>query len=243
MPQIPWLDPADLAFPAVETALDDPQGLLAAGGDLSTPRLLEAYQHGIFPWFEDGQPILWWSPSPRAVLFPEKLHISRSLRKQMRKEDYRCSSDRSFQRVINECAKTSSKRPGTWITDEMREAYSQLNIAGWAHSVEVWQGSSLVGGLYGIALGEVFFGESMFSLGPSGSKIALCALCDWLIEKQFKLIDCQVGNPYLFEMGAEEISRQQFQQLLSQCATVNYAKAGSWNYHWQSQDKVAKMAV
>lgn len=243
MPRIPWLDPADLSFPPVENALDHPQGLLTAGGDLSTPRLLAAYKRGIFPWYEDGQPILWWSPNPRPVLFPEKLHINRSLRKQMRKEDYHCSSDQDFHRVIEECAKITSKRSGTWITREMRHAYAQLFAAGWAHSVEVWQDQRLIGGLYGIALGQVFFGESMFSVEPSASKLALCALCDWLIEAQFKVIDCQVGNAYLFNMGAEEITGGEFQQLLSRYATVDPAVAGKWNYHWRSRDKVEKMAV
>lgn len=234
MSSIPWLQPADLRFPSLDRALSDPNGLLAVGGDLSIPRLLEAYSQGIFPWYEEGQPILWWSPSPRAVLFPEQLHINRSLTKALRRDTFHCTTDRAFGEVIGHCAKLSSRRPGTWITDDMRRAYTALYAAGWAHSVEVWQNTRLVGGLYGVALGKIFFGESMFSLAPNGSKIALCALSDWLQQRGFALIDCQVGNPYLFSMGAREIPRDEFRQLLSVYTKDSSAAPGHWDWHWSN---------
>lgn len=242
MVQIPWLDPVELGFPPVDRALKDPDGLLAVGGDLSIPRLLTAYRRGIFPWYEAGQPILWWSPDPRTVLLPRELHVSRSLRKQLRKEDYRCTTDRAFGSVIERCASLTSKRPGTWITAEMKAAYIALHEEGWAHSVEVWSAGQLVGGLYGVALGKVFYGESMFSAQPSASKVALCALCEWLTQREFQIIDCQVGNPYLTSMGAREMSRSDFQSQLRRWAVADPLDAGRWDCHWSSSENGAKMA-
>ena len=239
MPSIPWLDERSLQFPDIDNALDDPNGLLAVGGDLSPERLLAAYQHGIFPWYEDPQPLLWWSPQPRAVLFPNKLHISRSLRKQLRKQPYRVVADTHFSRVLDECAAISPKRPGTWITDDMRRAYLTMHQLGWAHSIEVYLDDELMGGLYGLALGRVFFGESMFSLGPSGSKIALVALCAELLSRDFAVIDCQVGNDYLFSMGAELLPRAQFKTLLQQHATPKESQCGNWELGDVAKQKVS----
>lgn len=234
MPSIAWLDPVDLRFPPLEHATQEPNGLLAVGGDLRLERLLAAYRRGIFPWYEEGQPILWWSPDPRSVLFPSKLKVNRSLSKALKRESYRCTTDQAFADVIDQCAKISERRPGTWITDDMRRAYLRLHQAGWAHSVEVWLNEELIGGLYGVAMGRVFFGESMFSTAPNGSKIALCALCDWLIARDFSIIDCQVGNPYLTSMGAEEISREAFQGILAQEAEPATTPPSSWDWQWCS---------
>ena len=239
MPSIPWLDERSLQFPDIDRALDDPNGLLAVGGDLSPERLLTAYQHGIFPWYEDPQPVLWWSPQPRAVLFPENLHCSRSLRKQLRRESYRVSADCHFSRVLDKCAALSPKRPGTWITNDMRLAYNRMHELGWAHSIEVHLGDELIGGLYGLALGQVFFGESMFSLGPSGSKIALVALCAELLARHFKVIDCQVGNDYLYSMGAELIPREQLKALLAQYAQPHDDQRGHWTLGDASKRRVS----
>ncbi len=225
---IPWLDNRSCAFPDIDQALDDPSGLLAVGGDLCPQRLLEAYRHGIFPWYEDPQPILWWSPQPRAVLFPDKLHISRSLKKQLRREDYQLRIDSHFDQVIQACAELSPKRPGTWITEAMLQAYNTMHQLGWAHSFEVWRDERLVGGLYGIAIGNVFFGESMFSRAPSASKIALVNLCRTLQELGFKVIDCQVGNDYLYSMGAEDIDRSQLKELLNQHAQLECRLPKMW---------------
>ena len=198
------------AFPAVEYALHEPNGLLAAGGDLTPQRLLCAYRKGIFPWFNDAQPILWWSPDPRAVLFPQELIISRSLRKRVRNGDFGLSIDRDFARVIRACAAPRRDCGETWITNEMRTAYLRLHTLGHAHSVECWFAEKLVGGLYGVALGKVFFGESMFSLLPDASKVALVHLC----QQGFELIDCQLPSDHLARLGARSIPRQKFQSLL-----------------------------
>ncbi|MFT5888218.1 MAG: leucyl/phenylalanyl-tRNA--protein transferase [Zhongshania sp.] len=233
MPSIPWLDPVDLRFPAIELALDDPSGLLAVGGDLTTPRLLTAYRQGIFPWYEESQPILWWSPQPRTVLIPERVHIGRSLRKTLRRDDYRVTIDEDFSGVLDGCAALSPKRPGTWITDEMRNAYLQLHQQGWAHSIEVWRNNKLIGGLYGLAIGKMFYGESMFSRETDASKIALVHLCGQLQEWQYPLIDCQVGNDYLDSMGAEPISRSNFQHQLQILTNTEGNSPGLWQLSWQ----------
>lgn len=212
---IAWLPRgrADTPFPPVESALHDPNGLLAAGGDLSPERLLRAYRQGIFPWYSDGQPILWWSPDPRAVLFPEHLHISRSLRKVLRKSPYAITFDQDFSAVIHGCRAAPRKQgPGTWIVTEMVQAYCRLHDQGHAHSIECWQAGRLVGGLYGVALGEVFFGESMFSLAPDASKIALVHLAR---SGRYRLIDCQQPSEHLARLGAECIPRREFTRLLS----------------------------
>ncbi|HSH69304.1 MAG TPA: leucyl/phenylalanyl-tRNA--protein transferase [Deferrisomatales bacterium] len=206
-----WIEPGSpLPFPPVELALTDPDGLLAIGGDLSPSRLLEAYRHGIFPWFSEGQPILWWSPDPRAVLFPDRLHISRSLGKTLRRGRFRVTADRAFREVVAGCAAPRSGHDGTWITGEMADAYARLHDLGTAHSVEVWESGDLVGGIYGVALGRVFFGESMFSRATDASKVAIVHLARQLQRWEFPLLDCQVHNPHLETLGAERIPRKQF---------------------------------
>ena len=214
MIHLPWLDHNPARFPALEHALDDPDGLLAAGGDLSPLRLVNAYAQGIFPWYEADQPILWWSPNPRTVLRPTDVHLSRSMRKLLRKQPYRLSFDTSFNAVIDACAAPRHATGGTWITEEMREAYIELHRLGIAHSVEMWDESELVGGLYGIALGKVFFGESMFARRDNASKVAFACLCHYLAQWEFELIDCQVASDHLFSLGAHEIPRPEFAQRL-----------------------------
>lgn len=201
-------------FPATELALETPRGLLAAGGDLSLTRLVNAYRHGIFPWYSEDEPILWWSPAPRCVLYPERVHISRRLRRRYNQGDFTLSADRVFEQVIEACAQARQDGGGTWISKGMQDAYLRLHETGIAHSVEVWRDGELAGGVYGLALGPVFFGESMFSRVNDASKVALVALCRQLLQWQFTLLDCQVSNPHLLSMGAEEISRTEFQQHL-----------------------------
>jgi leucyl/phenylalanyl-tRNA---protein transferase len=215
---IPWLKPASPpdAFPPVTQALTEPDGLLCAGGDLSPERLLAAYRHGIFPWFAQGQPILWWSPNPRMVLFPGELKVSRSLRKTLRLQRFRVTIDTCFDAVITQCADSGTRaQVGTWISPAMRTAYGELHRQGHAHSVEVWLDhadgtAELVGGLYGLLLGRVFFGESMFSTAADASKVALHALVQWLHDYDVELIDCQVASEHLFTLGARLIPRTEF---------------------------------
>lgn len=214
MTLIPWLDPNTLEFPCPGQALNEPDGLLAAGGDLSPARLLAAYRRGIFPWFNPGEPILWWSPDPRTVIYPERIHISRSLRKLLRRGTYRVTFDTAFNAVMKACAAPRNGASGTWIGADMVNAYTALHSQGFAHSVEVWLGEELVGGLYGIALGRMFFGESMFSRADNASKVGFAHLAHQLNLWGFPLIDCQVANDHLFSLGAEEISREAFQQML-----------------------------
>lgn len=201
-------------FPDVSLALNDPNGLLAIGGDLSPPRLLAAYRHGIFPWFNPGEPILWWSPDPRAVLYPDKINISRSLRKTLRKNRFRVTTDQAFEAVMQACQAPREGQQGTWITGEMRIAYGKMHELGYAHSVECWQDNELAGGLYGMALGRVFYGESMFSRVTDASKVALVYLTDKLKEWHYQIIDCQVQSDHLKRMGAQDIPRRQFCALL-----------------------------
>ncbi|MGW8228614.1 MAG: leucyl/phenylalanyl-tRNA--protein transferase [Gammaproteobacteria bacterium] len=206
-----WLNPYDPTdFPNVSLALRDPDGLLAVGGDLSIERLLTAYQRGIFPWYSGDQPILWWSPDPRSVLFPHKLHISRSLRKTLRKQLFTITFDTAFADVIRACSEPRADGLGTWITDEMQQAYLRLHQAGYAHSVECWLKGELVGGLYGVAIGTVFFGESMFSRVADASKVAFVFLVRQLQRWQFELIDCQIQTAYMNQFGAELIPRSEF---------------------------------
>jgi leucyl/phenylalanyl-tRNA--protein transferase len=197
-------------FPPLEEATVE--GLLAIGGDLSSERLLAAYRKGIFPWYNPGQPILWWSPDPRTVLYPNRLRISRSLRKSLRHRHFHITTDKAFDRVIVECAE--SKRDGTvtgtWITADMRSAYLNLYQLGYAHSVETWQHNRLVGGLYGVAIGGIFFGESMFSANRDASKVALAGLVSQLLQLEFRLIDCQLPSTHLFSLGAQSIPRMEF---------------------------------
>ena len=220
MSEIPWLE-GNQAFPPTDSAMKDPSGLLAAGADLSPPRLLNAYRRGIFPWFEEDQPILWWSPDPRATLIPSAVHISRSLRKAIKQQQYQFRFDTHFLEVIQACAEARSYTEGTWITDEMCEAYENLHRMGIAHSVEVWDEDKLVGGLYGIALGKVFFGESMFSRASNTSKMALVYLAEHLHKWGFELIDCQVENSHLMSLGAQCISRKQFDRRLKDLIKPN----------------------
>jgi leucyl/phenylalanyl-tRNA--protein transferase len=201
-------------FPPTEQALDYPQGLLAVGGDLSPARLINAYQHGIFPWYSDDQPILWWSPAPRCVLYPHSVHISRRLRRRYNQGLFRLTCDQAFTEVIAACAGPRHEQDDTWIDAEMQQAYIRLHQSGVAHSVEVWKDDRLVGGIYGLALGKVFFGESMFSEAEDASKISLVALCRQLQRWDFSLLDCQISNPHLLSMGAEDISRAEFEDHL-----------------------------
>lgn len=207
---IPWLY-ADTPFPPVAQALKEPNGLLAGGGDLSPQRLLAAYRRGIFPWYAPGEPILWWSPDPRMVLFPDEFRITRSLARTLRNADYSVRLDSAFEQVIAACAATP--RPGqngTWITSEMQQAYLRLHVLGFAHSVETWRGGQLVGGLYGVAIGRVFCGESMFSHATDASKIALAHLCRFLAGRGFGIIDCQMETAHLTSLGARPIPRDEY---------------------------------
>ncbi|KAA6187741.1 leucyl/phenylalanyl-tRNA--protein transferase [Thiohalocapsa marina] len=201
-------------FPDVSEAMREPDGLLAIGGDLGVDRLRAAYRQGIFPWYGPGDPILWWSPDPRTVLIPAEVRISRSLRKVLRKQPFHLTMDRDFPAVINACAQPRDAGGGTWLMPEMIAAYRALHVHGIAHSVEVWQQGDLVGGLYGVAMGGVFFGESMFSRVDNASKVALVHLCRQLAERGFELIDCQVLSGHLVRMGARQLPREQFMERL-----------------------------
>lgn len=216
MKTITWLSPQDEPewFPPVECALDEPSGLLAAGGDLSTARLLAAYQRGIFPWYSPGQPVLWWSPDPRAVLFPNEFHCTRSLAKRLRNAGFESRIDADFRGVIEACAAPRPQSAGTWITPEMLDAYVELHRQGYAHSVETYRGDQLVGGLYGVRLGGVFFGESMFSRERDASKVALARLVDTCLAEGIVVIDCQMASAHLASLGSRLIPRTRFQALL-----------------------------
>lgn len=217
----------DQAFPSVKKALKEPDGLLAIGGCLSKNRLINAYRQGIFPWYNPGEPILWWSPDPRLVLYPEKLFISRSLRKTLRQSNYSVTIDQAFDQVINSCAEPRPGQSGTWITNDIKQAYGELFRLGIAHSAETWVEGKLVGGLYGIALGQVFFGESMFHTQTDASKVAFATLVDKLKFWGYRLIDCQVHSQHLVSLGAEEISRDDFGQLLGQYCEMT-ASPSAW---------------
>lgn len=220
---------SDTSFPPLENAMTSPNGLLAVGGDLSVSRLLNAYRSGIFPWFNEDEPILWWSPDPRMVLFPNELKISRSLQKVLRKNHYTIRTDTHFPEVMQFCAAPRKDQQGTWIHPEMMEAYNKLHRLGLAHSVETWINDELVGGLYGIALGKIFFGESMFSRTPNASKIAFVHLVKQLTEWKYALIDCQVKTEHLASLGAREISRKGFGQFLEQ-NIPDTTKGEKWDF-------------
>lgn len=205
-------------FPPDDAAMSEPNGLIAVGGDLEPARLMAAYRRGIFPWYEVGQPIMWWTPSPRCVLFPGALHVSRSLRKVLRRGAFRVSFDRAFERVIRACAEPREQDGCTWITAEMMQAYENLHQLGHAHSLEVWRDERLVGGLYGVAIGAAFFGESMFSRESNASKIALLTLCSTLAPAETALIDCQIVSAHLLELGAQTITRTRFHRCLEAAA-------------------------
>lgn len=221
-----WLSKDSLSFPPLARALREPDGLLAAGGDLRPERILAAYRHGCYPWYQQGQPILWWSPDPRFVLFPDELHISRSLGKVLRRQIFEVSYDKAFDRVIDACAGPRSYADGTWVTDAMRQAYQQLHRLGHAHSVEVWQAGELVGGLYGLCIGQVFFGESMFSHVDNASKTAFAHLVPDLKRWGIRLIDCQMQTRHLASFGARAIDRQAFAELLAQL--VDQPNSADW---------------
>jgi leucyl/phenylalanyl-tRNA--protein transferase len=211
---IPWLDPKQPpSFPETSSALNEPNGLLAAGGALNVEWLLEAYSHGIFPWFSDDEPILWWTPAPRTILLPKNFHISKSLRKLIRQQTYRITQNHAFPSVIRHCAKTREDQAGTWIVDPMVDAYIAMHQAGNAHSIECWNANDeLVGGLYGISLGKVFFGESMFSRVNNASKLCLHQLT---LSGSYTLIDCQMATSHLMSLGAIEVDRAQFEAMLN----------------------------
>lgn len=214
MHPISWLSAHDLHFPPIEQALPDPDGLLAVGGDLDPERLMAAYYEGIFPWYEAGGPILWWSPDPRMVMAPRDVHLSRSLRRHIRRQSFTITMDTAFAEVIRQCAGIREHREGTWITADMREAYITLHELGHAHSVEIWQDGQLSGGLYGISIGPMFFGESMFALRDNASKVAFLALARQLGDWGFRLIDCQMPTPHLATLGARPMARGTFKHWL-----------------------------
>ncbi len=216
----------------------EPDGLLAIGGDLSTPRLIEAYRNGIFPWYEEGQPLLWWSPDPRLLLYPEEIRVSRSLRKVLRREYFEVRVDTAFAEVIGHCAELRLEEgKGTWITDSMQEAYTELFQEGLAHSVECWREGRLVGGLYGVSLGRAFFGESMFSLESNASKVALAKLSELARSLQMQFIDCQMPTTHLLSMGAREVSRGEF--LLQLQNALNFPTLqGPWTFPKSSNGSI-----
>jgi leucyl/phenylalanyl-tRNA--protein transferase len=226
------LEDDEAPFPPVELALREPDGLLAFGGSLSVKRLLNAYRHGIFPWFSEGQPIMWWSPDPRAVLFPDELKVSRSLRKTLKKQLYTVTLDTAFTDVIAACAEPRKDDAGTWITDDIENAYYALHREGYAHSVEAWQDGELVGGLYGVAIGKVFLGESMFARRSDASKVAFAYLVHQLIRWGYELIDCQMHTEHLASLGAVDIPRSVFCALLDEYCdeAANGGHVGPWQF-------------
>jgi leucyl/phenylalanyl-tRNA--protein transferase len=228
MTTIAWLSDDDAAgFPPVSHALVEPDGLLAVGGTLSPRRLIAAYEHGVFPWYGEGQPVLWWSPDPRAVLYPSELRVSRSLRKRMRNAGFETRLDSAFSAVIEACSEPRPSGEGTWLTTAMISAYKQLHALGQAHSVESWLNNELVGGLYGVRLGRVFFGESMFSRTSDASKIALVRLIDEARARGIVVIDCQIASPHLQSLGSRSIPRAEFIALLSRHCHPH--QPGSWH--------------
>ncbi|MEX2488207.1 MAG: leucyl/phenylalanyl-tRNA--protein transferase [Pseudomonadales bacterium] len=229
MNKIKWLNPLELDFPSIHCALDEPNGLVAAGGDLSPERLLLAYKRGIFPWYEEGQPILWWSPNPRAILFPQDIKISRSLYKKLNANKFEIRLDTAFADVVRRCGDPREYAEGTWLTDDMSQAYQRLHDMGLAHSVECFQEGELVGGLYGVSLGRLFFGESMFHQVTDASKVALAWLCRLMVEVRCPLIDCQVPNDHLTSLGAIEMERDVFENYL-----MRYAGSDVEPIDWQA---------
>ncbi len=227
MIDIPWLDPDTLVFPPLNSALNEPNGLLAVGGDLSSARLVEAYRRGIFPWYEDDQPILWWSPDPRSVIVPAEFRPRRSLAKVLRQNRFEVRRDTAFEEVIEACRLPRHDLFGTWITDEMKDAYIALAGRGVAHSIECYQGTDLVGGLYGVGIGRLFFGESMFHRVTDASKVAFAYLNRLMAEVHCPLIDCQMSNEHLRSLGAGEISRKEFAGYLRE--NTNFAASINWD--------------
>lgn len=229
MARLHLLDPKRVDFPPPDRALDDPNGLLAVGGDLTVKWLLAAYGSGVFPWFDDDRgPILWWSPDPRAVLFPDELQVSRRLQRRLKNGGFRVTLDRAFRDVVRACAAPRPGSSGTWITPRMQRAYGRLHRSGYAHSIEVWRGDALVGGLYGVSLGSMFFGESMFFRETDASKVALVCLVRRIESWGFSLLDCQVMNPHLASLGARAIPRREFLDLLA-ASNRHPTRKGPWD--------------
>jgi leucyl/phenylalanyl-tRNA--protein transferase len=229
LPSLVWIPedaPVD-SFPPAAQALEQPNGLLCAGGDLSAPRLLQAYRQGIFPWYGEDEPLLWWSPNPRTLISTESFHLSRSMQRFLKQHPYTLSIDRDFHAVIDACAAPRASSPETWITEEMREAYSALHYHGYAHSLEVWENEELVGGIYGVNVGAAFCGESMFSRRSNTSKLALWTLLQQLQRWQFSLFDCQLWNDHLASLGAFEVSREDY---LNQLKTAQQIQPSA---NWQ----------
>lgn len=232
---IPWLD-TDTPFPPLDRALNEPSGLLAAGGDLTPQRLLDAYRHGIFPWYNPGQPPLWWSPDPRMVLFPDELKVSRSLAKRLKKQDYEIRCDTAFREVMLACASTPRpEQDGSWIVPEILEGYCGLHALGYAHSIETWMDDKLVGGLYGVAIGRMFYGESMFHHATDASKLAFVHLVRHLKQQGYGMIDCQMHTPHLASLGAREIPRNEFARRLTELVNLKPDSPGKWNFHDPAQ--------
>ena len=238
---IPWLN-RDTPFPPLEYAMEQPNGLLAAGADLSPERLLDAYHRGIFPWYSAGDPILWWSPDPRMVLFPAELRVTRSLAKVLRNRAYEIRFDTAFDAVIRGCAAARPGQSGTWITDEIATAYRRLHESGFAHSIETWIDDALVGGFYGVAIGRMFFGESMFAQARDASKIAFVHGMRWLQAHGFEMIDCQMHTDHLESLGAREIARGDFLTQLQEL--IDYPQpAGRWEYSLAIRPSAANVAA
>ena len=234
MPDLPFLPPSPIWFPPGEEALDEPDGLLAAGGELSAQWLIEAYCRGIFPWFDDDSgPVYWWCPSERGVIQPGQMKVSRSLKKTLRSDKFRITADENFASVISACAATRANTVGTWITPAMMTAYEELHLAGLAHSIEVWQDETLVGGLYGLSLGNMFFGESMFARADDASKAAFFKLNELLQSWDFALIDCQMMNPHLASLGVVPMPRAEFLALLAQ-NNLSDTRLGDWQLPTQA---------
>lgn len=229
--ELKWLNPDFPVFPKTADALEEPAGLLAAGGNLKVGTLLSAYYRGIFPWYSDGEPPLWWAPNPRAVLLKNDLHLSRSAQKLIRRQPFSFSTDRAFTEVIERCA--YSRADETWIVDEMIDAYQQLHDEGAAHSIEVWQDDTLVGGLYGVQVGSVYCGESMFHEQPNASKLAFACLAQGLFAHGFTMIDCQLNNPFLESLGVHQISRCIFETKLVKARDT----AIGWPQEWALNPK------
>lgn len=231
MSELKWLDPRSPVFPDTDTALVHPDGLLAAGGNLSPAALLDAYSKGIFPWFSEGEPILWWTPKSRAILLPGQLNIGKGSRKQLRKLPFSVTTNMAFERVIRACA-AQREASGTWITEDILNAYIGMHKLGIAQSVEVWEGEALVGGLYGLKLGKVFCGESMFNEQDSAAKFAFCNLAHRLFLQGYEMIDCQINNDFLRSLGVTDVSRQQFEKYLGLAQTGEM----SWPNDWPNMD-------
>lgn len=226
---LPELSAHDVSFPPLHRALSNPDGLLAMGGDLSPARLLSAYSQAIFPWFSEGDPLLWWSPSQRAIFAPDTLKLNRTLRKQLKRYRLHFSVNKAFSQVMAHCAAPRAKQPSTWILPEMQQAYLQLHLQGYAHSIEVWQQDKLVGGLYGVLVGSLFCGESMFNLLPDTAKLALVALQQHLQQVAPGWIDCQLPNPFLLQLGATPLPREEYIILLQ-----HYAAKLTPASHWRA---------